>query len=185
MQARPSPDPKASMWAWMAHDLRFYRIQRGLTGHDVAKILNCARSSISRRENAEAKLDERQAAALDEEWMTGGHFSTMLWYARLGHDPNWFKEHLDIEAQASVIKIYESLVMPGLLQLPEYAHALIAAGGILNVDELVAERMARQAILTREPPPLLWVRRFQVVSASPAATRSSLSFSAGVLNPRV
>jgi transcriptional regulator with XRE-family HTH domain len=157
VHARPSPDPKSSMWAWMAHDLRLYRAQRGLTGEDVAKILNCARSSISRLENGEAKLDERQAAALDEAWTTGGHFSTMLWYARLGHDPDWFKQHVDIEAQASVIKVYESLVIPGLLQLPEYAHALIAAGGVSNADELVAERMSRQAILTREPPPLLWV----------------------------
>jgi transcriptional regulator with XRE-family HTH domain len=145
------------MWAWLAHDLRFYRNQRGLSGDSVAKLINCARSSLSRLENGEAKLDEGQAAALDERWQTGGHFGTILWYARLGHDPNWFKQHLDIESEASVIKVFEAVVVPGLLQLPEYAEALITAAGVTNVDELVEERMSRQAVLAREAPPVLWV----------------------------
>jgi transcriptional regulator with XRE-family HTH domain len=145
------------MWAWLAHDLRFYRNQRGLSGDSVAKLINCARSSLSRLENGEAKLDEGQAAALDERWQTGGHFGTILWYARLGHDPNWFKQHLDIESEASVIKVFEALVIPGLLQLPEYAYELIAAGGPPDMDELLEERLSRQKILSREPPPVLLV----------------------------
>jgi transcriptional regulator with XRE-family HTH domain len=155
--AKPSPDPKSSLWAWLAHDLRYYRVQRGLSGDAVAKLLNCARSSISRLENGEARPTERQMVVLDERWGTGGHFGLLLWYARLGHDPNWFKQHVDIEAQALVIKVYEALAVPGLLQLPEYAYALIAESGTANVDERVAERLSRQAILTREPPPVLWV----------------------------
>jgi transcriptional regulator with XRE-family HTH domain len=154
---KPSPDPKSSMWAWLAHDLRFYRARRGLSGDAVAKLLTCARSSISRLENGEARPTEHQMAVLDERWDTGGHFGRLLWYARLGHDPNWFKQHVDIESEAKVIKVYEALVVPGLLQLPEYAHALIAEGGASNVDQRVGERLARQAILTREPPPVLWV----------------------------
>jgi transcriptional regulator with XRE-family HTH domain len=157
MQMRPSPDPKSSMWAWMAHDLRFYREQRGQSGHDVAKIINCARSSLSRLETGQAKLDDKMAAALDKEWHTGGHFGYQLWYARLGHNPNWLQEHLDIEAKAKVIKTYEALVVPGLLQTPEYARALFAADGVSDVEKYVEQRMARQAILTREPPPQLWV----------------------------
>jgi transcriptional regulator with XRE-family HTH domain len=144
------------MWAWLAHDLRFYRLQRDLSGDAVAKLLNCARSSISRLENGEARLTERQTAVLDERWQTGGHFGRILWYARLGHDPNWIKQHEDIEAQASVIRVFEAVVIPGLLQLPEYAHALVTASGALNVDEVVARRMARQGILAADPPPVLW-----------------------------
>ena len=81
----------------------------------------------------------------------------MLWYARLGHDPNWIKQHEDIEAQASVIKLFEAIVVPGLLQLPEYASALIEASGVPHVDEVVARRMARQEALDRAPSPILWV----------------------------
>jgi hypothetical protein len=86
-----------------------------------------------------------------------GRFGRTLWYARLGHDPNWFKQHLDIEAEASVIKVFEALVIPGLLQLPEYTRELVVAGRPPNVEELVEERMGRQAILTRDPPPVLLV----------------------------
>ncbi|MEV5710045.1 helix-turn-helix transcriptional regulator [Actinoallomurus sp. NPDC052274] len=179
MQAKPSPDPKSSMWAWMAHDLRFHRAQRGLTGDAVAEILNCARSSISRLENAEAKLDDRQAAALDRTWRTGGHFSIQLWDAQLGHDPNWHQQHLDIEARSSVIKVFEALVVPGLLQTPEYAHAVIATSGVSNVDRLVEERMSRQAILTRDGPPVLWVMITESVLdwpiGGPAVMRSQLA----------
>ncbi|HEY7486079.1 MAG TPA: helix-turn-helix transcriptional regulator [Streptosporangiaceae bacterium] len=141
----------------MAHDLRLFREQRGQTGHDVAKIINCARSSVSRLETGQAKLEDRQAAVLDEEWNTGGHFTYQLWYARLGHNPNWLQEHLDIEARSSVIKTYEALVVPGLLQTPEYARALFAADGVADVEGDVERRMSRQAILTKNPPPQLWV----------------------------
>jgi transcriptional regulator with XRE-family HTH domain len=154
---KPSPDPKSSLWAWLAHDLRHYRLKRGLSGDAVARLLNCGRSTISRLENNEAKPTERQMEILDDRWDTGGHFTTLLWYAHRGHDPNWFKQHLGVESEALVIKVYEALAVPGLLQLPEYARALIAESGAVNVDERVAERMSRQALLTREPPPLLWV----------------------------
>jgi hypothetical protein len=154
---KPSPDPKSSMWAWLAHDLRFYRARRGLSGDAVAKLLTCARSSISRLENGEARPTEHQMAVLDERWDTGGHFGRLLWYARLGHDPNWFKQHIDIESEAQVIKVYEALAVPGLLQLPEYAHEVIAVGGGPDINELVARRLARQEILTRQDPPVLLV----------------------------
>jgi transcriptional regulator with XRE-family HTH domain len=157
MHIKPSPDPKSSMWAWMARDLRLFRERRGQTGQDVAKILNCARSSISRLETGEAKLDDKQAAVLDREWDTGGHFTLQLWYARLGHNPNWLQEHLDIEARSSVIKTYEAQVVPGLLQLPEYARALFTADGVADVEKYVEQRMARQTLLTKIPPPQLWI----------------------------
>ncbi|GLY89627.1 helix-turn-helix domain-containing protein [Actinoallomurus iriomotensis] len=155
MLPKPSPDPKSSMWAWLAHDLRYYRLQRGLSGDAVARLLNCGRSTISRLENNEAKPTERQMEILDERWDTGGHFSTLFWYACRGHEPNWFMQHLGIESEALVIKVYEGLAVPGLLQLPEYAQEVIAASGRPDIDALVARRLARQEILARDNPPVL------------------------------
>jgi transcriptional regulator with XRE-family HTH domain len=51
MYTKPSPDPKVSMWNWIAYDLRLYRMRCGLSGQDLARILNVARSSVSRLEN--------------------------------------------------------------------------------------------------------------------------------------
>jgi transcriptional regulator with XRE-family HTH domain len=154
---KPSPDPKASMWNWIAYALRFYRMQRGLSGQDVAKLLTMARSSVSRLENGQAQLDDHDALKLDNEWNTGGLFTLLLWYARLGHDPDWFKQHVDIEARASVIRVWENAWIPGLLQTEAYARATLRAGGVRDLEGLLAARLARQKILTSENPPILWI----------------------------
>lgn len=49
--------------------------------------------------------------------------------------------------------------MPGLLQTAEYARAMLATRPNTSddeVDDLVAARLARQAVLDRDDPPLLW-----------------------------
>jgi transcriptional regulator with XRE-family HTH domain len=155
------------MWNWIAYALRFYRMQRGLSGQDVAKLLNVARSSVSRLENGQAQLDDREALKLDKEWTTGGLFTLLLWYARLGHDPDWFKQHVDIEARASVIRIWENALIPGVLQTEDYARAALTAGGVRDVEGLLAARMARQAILTRTDPPILWVLLWEPILEIP------------------
>jgi hypothetical protein len=35
MTAKALPDPMVSMWAWLAHDLRFYRTRHKLTGEQL------------------------------------------------------------------------------------------------------------------------------------------------------
>lgn len=157
MYARPSPDPRSSMWAWIAWDLRFYRTRAGMSGERFGKVINVVRATVSRMESGEYKIQEAHAQALDKHFDTGGHFARLLHFARLGHNPDWHKDHLNIEAKSDVIKLYEALVVPGLLQIPEYARALITAGGEPDVDGLVDERMARQAIFSRQPSPVLWV----------------------------
>lgn len=161
MRTNPSPDPKTSIWDWIAYSLRFHRNQRGLSGDAAGRILNCSKATVSRLESGHAKLDEIQAAALDKAWNTGGLFSTMVWYARLGHDPDWFKQYVDIEGRASVIKIWEVNLIPGLLQTEEYARAILASGGAQDVEVAVEARMTRQAVLARESPPVLWVLLFE------------------------
>jgi transcriptional regulator with XRE-family HTH domain len=163
MPANPPPDPKLSMWAWLAYSLRFQRMQRGLSGEALGRIISCSKATVSRLESGDAKLDEKQTGALDRAWNTGGHFSIMLWYAQLGHDPNWLKQYVDIEARSDVIKAFEAIVVPGFLQIPEYARALLTSGGVLDVDGAVERRMARQAILDKDPPPVLWVLLSQSV----------------------
>jgi transcriptional regulator with XRE-family HTH domain len=63
---RQSPDPMSSVWAWLAHDLRFYRERAGLSGTEMGKILGCVRSTASRLESGELKPDEKQAQAIDD-----------------------------------------------------------------------------------------------------------------------
>lgn len=152
-----SPDPRSNLWAAIAFYLRFYRQQHAQTGDCVASLLNRSRSSISRLESGESQLRDEEAAILDQEWRTGGLFSVLLWYARLGHDPNWAKSYLDFEERASEIRMYDGQLIPVLLQTPAYCRALLLAGRTRSLDKDVDDRVSRQKILRRSDPPELWV----------------------------
>ncbi|WP_433474130.1 helix-turn-helix domain-containing protein [Spirillospora sp. CA-142024] len=151
------PDPKSSMWAWIAYQLRFQRIERGLSGDAVAKILNCSRATISRLESGEARLKDKQAAKLDKTWRTGGFFAIALWFAQLAPDPQWLRSYTDFEARASLVQMFDGQVIPVLLQTPEYARALVEAGRNEDVESILGARSARQQCLARTDPPELWV----------------------------
>lgn len=157
MNINEPPDPKLNLWATIAFFMRFQRTRHGQTGDTVARWLNRSRSSISRLESGESQLKESEARILDAKWNTGGLFATLLWFARLGHDPNWNKNYLAFEERASEMRTYDGQLIPALFQTPEYARALLLAGRPKNLEKAVEARMARQAILQRPNPPEIWV----------------------------
>lgn len=157
MTAKALPDPMVSMWAWLAHDLRFYRTRHKLTGEQFGRIIGVVRSTVSRYELGELKINEDQAMALDHKFYTGGHFLRLLTYAKLGHNPDWFIEHVSYEARAAMLRIYELALIPGLFQTEAYARALMEDAGIEDLEEQLAARLARQEIFNRKPRPLIWV----------------------------
>ncbi|MFI1564397.1 helix-turn-helix domain-containing protein [Streptomyces sp. NPDC020490] len=75
--------------------------------------------------------------------------------------PSWFEQHLGLEEAASLIRTYEVQFVPGLLQTPEYAEAVVRLGPRVAdpdaVERRVALRMSRQELLTRPDAPRLWV----------------------------
>ncbi|MFP3965383.1 helix-turn-helix transcriptional regulator [Actinomadura fulvescens] len=151
------PDPRASMWDWIANNLRFQRMERGLSGDAVAKILGCARSTITRLESGEIRLKDAHAAKLDQAWRTGGFFTIAIWYARLAPNPGWLASYTEFESRATIIQAYSAQAVPVLLQTPDYAKAVLLAGHNTDVEGGLARRLARQERLTRPRPPELWV----------------------------
>src|SRR4051794_18435530 len=97
MSARELLDPDASLWDWLACDLRFYRESHGLTGTQLGEIIGCVRSTVSNLEAGRLKLAEDQAKKLDAQWGTNGHFLRLLKFARAGHDPDWFRQYTQYE----------------------------------------------------------------------------------------
>ncbi|WP_190821900.1 DUF5753 domain-containing protein [Saccharopolyspora pogona] len=59
----------------------------------------------------------------------------------------------EVSCEATALLQYEPLMIPGLLQTPEYARAVIEATGSGlsedEVDALVASRISRQSVLTK------------------------------------
>lgn len=65
----------------------------------------------------------------------------------------------EIEARATLLRVFE-LAVPGLLQTEDYARAVLRTWPGISaerVEELVAARMQRQAILDSDEPPTLVV----------------------------
>ncbi|MEO5876905.1 MAG: DUF5753 domain-containing protein [Streptosporangiaceae bacterium] len=164
MVLRESLDADASLWDWVAVDLYFYRVAEGLSCAQLGMVLGVNRQAVSNMEAGRLRLDEAKARKLDERWKLNEHFSRLLRYARAGHDSNWFKQHVLYESRASELKMYESVIVHGLLQTPDYARALLVAGqAVEDVDATVAVRMGRQAILKKRNPPVMWVLLNQAV----------------------
>ncbi|MET8334324.1 helix-turn-helix domain-containing protein [Streptosporangium canum] len=84
--------------------------------------------------------------------------------ARRSREKGWWAKYSDVfrgslpgfEADATQIRTYEALYIPGLLQTPGYAAAVFRAGQVLDeiaVKRRVEVRIVRQDVLKREKPP--------------------------------
>jgi transcriptional regulator with XRE-family HTH domain len=154
---REQLDPDASLWQWIAVDLHFWRIKHGLSLAQLGRHLGLSRGAVSNIEAGRLNLQDHHAVILDNLWDLNRHFGRLLDYAKRGHDPNWFKSFLKYEELARVIKSYDVLLVPGLLQTPEYTRAaFVSAQVVEDVDAAVERRMARQKVLTKGKPAQLW-----------------------------
>jgi hypothetical protein len=170
MVLRESLDPDSSMWHWMAVDLHFHRTRNKLSCAQLGRVLECNRQSVSNMEAARPgwRLDEDQAAKLDKLWELNGHFTRMLKYAKSRHEIDWFAQQVTYESRATVMRIYEALLVPGLFQTEDYARAALTAGQVVkDVEAAVAVRIDRQKILAKEDPPTLWILLNQSVLEQP------------------
>ncbi|WP_435824300.1 helix-turn-helix domain-containing protein [Microbispora amethystogenes] len=74
--------------------------------------------------------------------------------------PSWFEAYVGLEQAASTIRCYEVQFVPGLLQTPEYAAAVVRLGHPdappEEVERRVRLRMDRQQLLARPDAPHLW-----------------------------
>ncbi|MEV5413276.1 helix-turn-helix transcriptional regulator [Thermopolyspora sp. NPDC052614] len=82
------------------------------------------------------------------------------WHEYADLVPSWFEPFLGLEQSAQVIRTWELQFVPGLLQTPEYARAVIAHGHpgapASEIERRVALRMRRQRILASPGAVKLW-----------------------------
>ncbi|MQA96346.1 MAG: helix-turn-helix domain-containing protein [Streptosporangiales bacterium] len=74
--------------------------------------------------------------------------------------PHWFQNYVGLEESASLIRTFEVQFIPGLLQTPDYARAVVRRGHPdatpEELDRRVELRMLRQERMRREEGPRLW-----------------------------
>jgi transcriptional regulator with XRE-family HTH domain len=153
--------------------LRRLRKQAGLSGQSLAGQLGVSQSHLSRielggaaatHELVKAWLDETGAGAADRETASAlaekvaSEFGS--WREALAGGLVKIQREAAAAESASATRIaYVPLLIPGLLQTPEYAHHLVAADmpDRLDIAEAVAARMQRQAVLHDRDRTLRWV----------------------------
>lgn len=154
---RPSLDPTTSIYALMGYYLRFLRNKKKLTQTQVGAILGCTKGQVSKYEAGTRQLDADECRALDTAWDTGGLFSILLGYAKLGTDPNWPERLNQYQRQATEHYIFSNDLVPLPFQTEDYARGLLVAGhaaGVLKADVEVAvrRRMDLQTAILKDMP---------------------------------
>ncbi|MFK8910074.1 helix-turn-helix domain-containing protein [Streptomyces sp. YS-3] len=149
-------DPSASPLDYYGYELRRYREAGGLTQKQLGAIISYTGSLIGQIETARklptADFSERADAALG----TGGLLSRLLPLVLRSQLPAWFQQVAELESRATEICTFQTHMVHGLLQTQGYARAVLGAVDPDNLDDRTAVRIARQRILGRANPPVLW-----------------------------
>lgn len=164
-----TPDP-AIHRRRLRNELRKLREAAGKTQRDVAAAMDWSQSKLIRIESGAVNISTNDLRALLSHYgLDSARVETLLEVARAAREvPRWsiyrdvaspeYIAFLGYESSATVIRNFEPLRVPGLLQTEEYARtviSLIFSHDPQKVDPLVDLRMQRQELLVREPPPSL------------------------------
>ena len=157
-------------------ELRRLRSLTGLTSGEAARLMGWHQSKVSRIETGRSGLRPSDAERLlDAYGVTDDALRTLLtalcgrgargartaarrewWHAYGELLPPAYRDFLSLEAEAAHARTLETMVVPGLLQTPDYARAATAAAltGLPQekIDALVEVRIARQSVLRGSRP---------------------------------
>ncbi|MYW06069.1 helix-turn-helix transcriptional regulator [Streptomyces sp. SID3343] len=152
--------------------LRSLRVDCGLGLKEAADVIRGSASKISRLERGESPPKHRDVFDLVAAY--GVHDQTQLaviedllrkanqraWWQQYGDvTPGWLRRLISLEDSATQIRSYEVHVVPGLLQTPDYARAVIKAGlpnaSPAEIERRVELRVLRQQVLRCPERPLM------------------------------
>ncbi|MFE9700483.1 Scr1 family TA system antitoxin-like transcriptional regulator [Streptomyces sp. NPDC006270] len=150
------------MAALFGSRVRKLRTAAGLTQTEVGTLTHVVGSRIAQIERATgAKPTLELTRALDKELVADDLLIDLWPYVYREAFPDWSQAVITYSARAKVMRQYAAHVVPGLLQTPGYAKALLSASRSLRDDEHLEERLAarlgRQTRLTGPDRPRLWI----------------------------
>ncbi|WP_308117898.1 helix-turn-helix domain-containing protein [Streptomyces buecherae] len=141
--------------------VRQLRIRAGLTQDQLASALPVDRSLIAHIEAGKRRPDPEHVKVFDKLLDAGGLLVEMCgkvdWYSTHPAHPDWFKKRAEMDARAVGLRVWQTQLVPGLLQTPDYARAVFTREGLPpeQVEDRVQARLSRQErFLEIDGPPL-------------------------------
>ncbi len=148
-------------------ELRRLREAAGVTTAQAAELLSCSPAKISRIENGIVSVRVVDLRLLLDRYgdQDQEHRAYLERLARESNKRGWWQDYDDtippyyadfigLETDASYIKTWEATIVPGLLQTPEYARAVMLANpAMISPDKLenfISIRHERQARLEQD-----------------------------------
>lgn len=133
-------------------------MDRGMSQDAVGAEVHVSGSQIGHYESGRSVPAEEMAERLDGVLQAGGELRSAAERSRGEAVAPWLRPWKESEARATLIRVFQPLLVPGLLQTETYARQVIGAGAHSEVqtEERTRERMARQAAtLDRAEPVVL------------------------------
>ncbi|GII77224.1 transcriptional regulator [Sphaerisporangium rufum] len=144
-------------------ELRRMRETAGLSQSSIAARLRVTQTHISRLELGKRTPHLSQATILDEIFQ----LTEKKYFVRLCElskeyplGPDWYLRWAEeIEPAALVLRSWDPLLVPGLLQTEAYARLIFTGAANATPEETEARvraRLQRQSLLDQEKPPAIW-----------------------------
>ncbi|MFI6922925.1 helix-turn-helix domain-containing protein [Nonomuraea spiralis] len=156
-----SPGSPTVLRILLGTQLRRLRTDKGISREDAGYSIRASHAKISRLELGQVSFKQRDVADLltlygviaPEEreplLALARQANAPGWWHKYGDLlPGWFEVYIGLEGAASAIRTFENQFVPGLLQTPAYAKAVIRLGNEKaldpELDRRVALRVTRQ-----------------------------------------
>ncbi|MGW7417808.1 helix-turn-helix domain-containing protein [Streptomyces sp. NPDC054863] len=139
--------------------IKHHRESMLLTQVALAGQIPCDRSQVARVEAGTRVPDLRFVQGCSAVFGTGKTLLNLWqeidWYPDVQH-PDWFERRAKMDAEAVAERIYQTQLIPGLLQTYTYAHALFSqVSTAADAEEQVRARLSRQHRFYAPDGPLL------------------------------
>lgn len=134
-------------------EVRRLRKSAGLNQQRLADLVNVTRSYITQIEAGRTRCRRETALRLDRALKSGTTlveaWDELLESIKSDKYPEHFASYPKAEQSAIMVRAYEERLVPGLLQTEAYARVL------LKDEDALDNRLRRQEILHRDPPPVI------------------------------
>ncbi|MEU9886853.1 helix-turn-helix transcriptional regulator [Sphaerisporangium sp. NPDC051011] len=153
-------NPESSPAARFGYELRRLRMEVHMTQSQLGGKLGYTGAAMGAIERGLRLPQQRELVEQCDEALGVNGALLQIWeQCRSDGNQRWFYPWLEAEQQALTLRTWQPLLVPGLLQTPDYVRAIfLGKAGMTSeaIDKVVEARIDRQAIFRGDHPPRMW-----------------------------